>query len=158
MSRIIRFVHMKKEEIELAKKFLDKLENFIRVETSVKLFPPQEYINEVVEEAIREYAKASRISIETAREIMRKYKIIDMIINNLAKRIDIVVEFDSEIWLVEVKDKLRPSGIGELFTYLYWYKKLYKPTKPVRLVYVVHERDVMIEEVCKYYNIKIIYI
>lgn len=159
MSKIIRFVHMKPEEIELAKKFLDIIpQNYLKVETSVKLYPPKEFHEEFVREAILEYARAMNISFKTAYEYFKKYHILEMIYENYAKRIDIVIEYPKEIWIVEIKDKLRPSGIGELMVYDYWYRRNFSPLKPIRLVYAVKYRDIMVEEVCKYHNIKFIYI
>ena len=87
--------------------------------------------------------------------MFEELKLDKMIIENLAKRIDIVVEFPTEIWIVEVKDKLRPSGLGELYFYQYWYKKIYKPEKPVKLVYVAERDDVMVHEYCDRHNITV---
>ncbi len=56
-------------------------------------------------------------------------------------RIDAVVETDKEVWLVEFKDRVRMSGLGQLITYAALYREQYKPTKPVRMLMVAGQND-----------------
>jgi len=57
------------------------------------------------------------------------------------KQADAICETDKEIWIVEFKEKLRPSGIGQLLVYEDLYKYTYKPTKPIKLLMVARLDD-----------------
>jgi len=52
-------------------------------------------------------------------------------------RIDMICITEEEIWIVEFKIRLKYSGVGQLLVYRDWFKRQYKPTKPVKLVCVV---------------------
>jgi len=68
---------------------------------------------------------------------------------------DAICETDSDIWIVEFKERVRPSGIGQLLTYRYFYRKIYKPSKPVKMVMVATIDDEAIREVCQEIGIKV---
>ena len=72
-----------------------------------------------------------------------------------AKEIDAVCETDNEIYIIEFKDRARPSGIGQLLTYRELYIQQEKPRKPVKLRYIVGEGDPQVEETCKRLGIEV---
>jgi len=50
-------------------------------------------------------------------------------------RIDIVIDRPGEVWIIEVKERLRRAGIGELIDYRVHYQEFWKPGKPIHLGY-----------------------
>lgn len=55
-------------------------------------------------------------------------------------RIDAVVYFPQEVWIIEVKPRLLPSALGQIMAYGYWWERESDQTKAHKLV-VVCERD-----------------
>jgi len=64
-------------------------------------------------------------------------------------QIDATCETDTELWIVEFKERLRPSGVGQLLVYKYWHEKTFKPSKPVRLIMVATIDDPAVREFCE---------
>jgi len=59
----------------------------------------------------------------------------------VAKRIDLVVHADKEIWVIEITPKVSKAAVGGCLTYKDLYIKQFKPTKPVRLGIIVEVDD-----------------
>lgn len=72
-----------------------------------------------------------------------------------AFRIDAVMETPAHIYVIEVKDRLRPSAIGQALTYALLYEKKNKPTKPVTPAIVCGMDDPDTHDVCDKYGIKV---
>ena len=72
-----------------------------------------------------------------------------------AFRIDAVIETVSHIYVAEVKDRLRPSAIGQALTYAYLYQKKFKPSKPVVPAIITALNDPDTREVCNKYGIRV---
>ena len=72
-----------------------------------------------------------------------------------AKRIDAVCERPDAIWLLEVKDVLRPSAIGELLTYRALYDRQFRPLRPLRLGVVCGEDDELVRPACEEQGIRV---
>jgi len=70
-----------------------------------------------------------------------------------AKRIDIVIKTMDTIYVCEVKDRLRPSAIGQALTYKTLYKEQFKPTKKVIPAIICEYTDLDMLHVAKVYNI-----
>lgn len=68
----------------------------------------------------------------------------DMWIALHQKRVEAVLENASEIRVVEVKDRLVPSAIGELLTYRELGKSVFNPSKKLRLLCVFQQDDVQL--------------
>jgi len=66
-----------------------------------------------------------------------------------AKRIDAVAEMHDFIHIIEVKKRLLPSGIGQLFTYKSLYQKLFKPRKPIKLWMIAKYDDPAVRNICE---------
>jgi hypothetical protein len=67
------------------------------------------------------------------------------------RRIDCVVEAPEAVWIVEFKERLRPSAVGELIVYRNLYRQQKNPLKPIKLMVVALVddeglHDVLIEE------------
>jgi len=58
-----------------------------------------------------------------------------------AKRIDLVVHADREIWIIEITPKVSKAAVGGCLTYKNLYEKQFKPSKPVRLGIIVEVDD-----------------
>ncbi len=58
-----------------------------------------------------------------------------------AKRIDIVVESATDIWILEVTPKLSKAAVGGVLVYRNMYQDQFKPTKKVRVGIVVEVDD-----------------
>ncbi|RLI83107.1 MAG: hypothetical protein DRP01_09350 [Archaeoglobales archaeon] len=72
-----------------------------------------------------------------------------------AKRIDCVWEKENEIVIVEVKDKVRHSALGQLLAYRDMYIEQYKPRKPVRMLLVCGADDPPVRKVLEKYGIEV---
>lgn len=72
-----------------------------------------------------------------------------------AKRIDVVATTKAAIYVIEVKDRLRPSAVGQALTYKILYEEQFKPSQPVIPSIVTEFGDPDMQHVCDVYNIKV---
>ena len=102
--------------------------------------------------AIFTYDEHVRINTKTPMEVqtdMEKQLWKQM----TAYRIDVVIETNTEIYVCEVKDRLRPSAIGQALTYAHLYHKIHKPKKPVIPAIITALSDPDAKLVCDHYGI-----
>jgi len=78
-----------------------------------------------------------------------------MWLKNTAKRIDAVCIDAAHVHLIEVKEYLLPSGVGQLLLYRKMYLEQHKPKKPIKLWYVAYWPDPDVEELCKELGIEV---
>lgn len=71
-----------------------------------------------------------------------------------SKRIDAVAETPTEIYVIEIKNRLRPSAVGQALTYKTLYLEQFKPEKPVIAAIIARVDDLDMQHVCDVYNIK----
>jgi len=64
------------------------------------------------------------------------------------KRIDAVCITETTCWILEVKERLRPSGIGELAMYRDLFEEQYEVDRPRRMGYVYRTPDPVLYDVC----------
>jgi len=57
------------------------------------------------------------------------------------KRIDVVMEDHSNIYVVEIKERANLECLGRVLSYRYLYIEAFNPTKPVQLVLVTDKPD-----------------
>ena len=126
------FPHFKPHEVEIMRAFLDR--DILRGEYrfDVRLFP------EVIEPA-----PEAEVEMYFAWHMLK------------AKRVDAVCETPDAIWLLEVKDVLRPSAIGELLTYRTLYDRQFRPLKPLRMGVVCGEDDELVRPTCEEQGIRV---
>jgi len=74
---------------------------------------------------------------------------------SIAKRIDAVAETTDTIYVIEVKDRLRPSAIGQALTYKTLYKEQYPTTKNVQPVILTTYTDLDMLHVAEVYHIQV---
>ena len=109
----IRFRHYKPDELELAKDFVRRA-----------MLPGEYYFDYyLLTEAAR------RIAEEQAPPMLK-----DVV--PWMMRVDCVVFIGRKVWIIEFKDRLRPSGLGQLVTYEKLWKEQYGANRPVILGYV----------------------
>ena len=72
-----------------------------------------------------------------------------------AFRIDAVIETPGNIYVAEVKDRLRPSAIGQALTYAHLYPQKYPAKKPVIPAIITAMDDPDTHQVCDKYGIKV---
>ena len=72
-----------------------------------------------------------------------------------SKRIDAVAETVGNIYVIEIKDRLRPSAVGQALTYKTLYEEQFAPHKPVITTIVTELGDLDMQHVCDAYNIKV---
>jgi len=72
-----------------------------------------------------------------------------------AKRIDAVGETVDRIYVVEVKDRLRPSAVGQALTYKLLYERQFKPAKLVVPAIITEFTDPDMEFVCEKFGIRV---
>ncbi len=65
-------------------------------------------------------------------------------------------QFENQsVWLLEVKQKLDPSALGQILIYKHHFERTYHDTVLKGVGIVCEESDSMIEEVCQEYNVHI---
>lgn len=72
-----------------------------------------------------------------------------------SKRIDAVGETENIIYVCEIKDRLRPSALGQALTYKILYEEQFKPQKPVQAAIITEYDDKDMRHVCEHYNVRI---
>ena len=72
-----------------------------------------------------------------------------------SKEIDAVCFEGDTAYIVEFKDRARPSGVGQLLTYRDLFLEQTKWRGKVKLYYIVGEGDPQVEEVCKRLGIEV---
>lgn len=72
-----------------------------------------------------------------------------------SKRIDAVCERKNIIYIIEIKDRLRPSAIGQVLTYLILYQEQFAPEKPLQGVILTEFTDPDMMHVADHYKIKV---
>jgi len=96
------------------------------------------------------------VPLETTRSLALR-KEVERILRLEAKlfvyRIDSVCERDEDIWVLEVKERLRKSGVGEIVTYRMMFEDQYRPEKPIRSGYVYRGEDVDLWNILNAYGI-----
>ena len=70
-----------------------------------------------------------------------------------AKRIDAVCETQGVIFVIEIKDRLRPSALGQALTYKALYEEQFAPSKPVEAVILTEYTDLDMRHVCDLYGV-----
>jgi hypothetical protein len=72
-----------------------------------------------------------------------------------AKRIDAVATTPATIYVIEVKDRLRPSAVGQAITYKILYEEQFKPTKLVIPAIITEFDDPDMRHVCDVLGIRV---
>jgi len=72
-----------------------------------------------------------------------------------AKRIDAVCERKNIIYIIEIKDRLRPSAVGQVLTYLVLYEEQFAPDKNLQGVILTEYTDPDMMHVADVHNIKV---
>ena len=73
-----------------------------------------------------------------------------------SKEIDAVCFEGSTAYIVEFKDRARPSGVGQLLTYAKLFREQEKWGGEIKLMYIVGEGDPQVEKVCKDLGIEVV--
>jgi len=125
----VKFPHYKPEEIEVMRRFLalNRLEGIYTF--WVVLDTPQ--------------------SVE-----LRRKHASEPTIWMWQKQIDAICETEKEIWIIEVKERVRPSAVGQLLVYQDLYVKQYNPVKNVKKLLIARLDDPSIHDTLKRYKIR----
>lgn len=127
-----KFPHFKEHETRILREFLAKKELEGRYEFDVRLFPE-----------IKPLEEGADPGAYYAWLMLR------------AKRIDALCETADTIWILEVKDVLRPSAVGQVLLYADVYDRQFHPLKPLRLGIVAGEDDPVVRPTCDRLGIKV---
>lgn len=126
LERPIKFKHFKREELEIFKDWLAETKPDGYIETDVHLETPE------------------------SLEILRRYPDYPPAFRRPAmKRIDAVWYRPDEIYLLEIKERIRHSAIGELLTYRQLFSEQRRPMKPLRLGIIARHKDLAVQAACK---------
>jgi len=71
-------------------------------------------------------------------------------------RIDAICVKPGAVWIIEFKDRLRPSLIGQLLSYASLYKTQYQPKKPILTAGVVGRDDPTLHPILQEHEIRLI--
>jgi len=126
LERPIKFKHFKREELEIFKAWLAEYKPVGYIETDVHLETP---------ESLEVMRRHPDYPIEFRRPQM--------------KRIDAVWYKRDEIWLLEIKERIRHSAIGELLTYRMLFVEQRRPDLPVRLGIIAKDKDKAVQQACE---------
>lgn len=118
IAETIRYRHYKPDELEIAKEFIRQ--HLLTGTYYFDVYLTTDSTERGFEELGAEYGR--------------------MLIPSML-RIDAICEKDRNVYLIEFKDRLRPTGIGELLTYKKLYIRQFKPSKTVNMVYVYRDPD-----------------
>ena len=72
-----------------------------------------------------------------------------------SKEIDCVCFRNGEVDIIEFKDRVRPSGIGQLLTYAKLFKQYYRFNGKINLIYICGEDDPQTRKVAEDLGIKV---
>ena len=135
MLEALKFPHYKQSEVEIAKRFI------------------------ATNTLVGEYKTDIKLSItETERDKLEPENYRKMWAALKAKRIDMTCETDSNLWIIEIKDLLLPSAIGQLMLYRDMYARQYKPGKEVRLIIVSGHDDYDVRKFAESQGIRVVII
>lgn len=151
----IRLKHYKKQELEIARRYLATLKGFQKIESDVRLYPDPQTIPLAVRSYIDELASRFPELPKPQLEDLKQSE-IKMLLDLKSLKIDLVVHYPLFIDIVEVKDRARPSAIGQLETYAILYKKQYPTFKMIRKILVCEQGDPLVEEACKKLGISVV--
>ncbi|MBW2672732.1 MAG: hypothetical protein JRD89_04840 [Deltaproteobacteria bacterium] len=126
------FPHMKPVEVEIMQRFIELAPLGTEYEYDVRLFPE-----------IKPLAPGADEEAYKAWLLLK------------AKRIDAVAHTPDAIWILEVKDRLRPSAVGQLLVYRDLYDRQFHPLKPLRLGVVCGDDDPLVRPTCAEHGIKV---
>jgi len=117
------FKHLSEEEVVIAKEFIRRVIPDAKVKFDVPL----------------------KSKIPTALETAPpNYKMLWEYLT--AKKIDFVAELPEKIMIVEVKQRLHASAVGQLLLYKKMYIEQYKPLKPIELWHIANYPDLDVIE------------
>lgn len=126
----IRFRHYKPDELEIAKEFVRRA--LVPGIYFFDVYLPTTEVKKAIEALPKEYKRIAYPGM---------------------LRIDAVCLKGKTIWIIEFKERFRPTGIGELMTYKRLFIREYKPKKDVILAYVSSRHDPDLERVLQDYGI-----
>lgn len=72
-----------------------------------------------------------------------------------AKRIDLLIVRKEDIWIFEITPKVSKAAVGGVLSYRDMFKRQYKPHKPVKVGIVVAVDDPAYHNIIDIYNIKL---
>jgi len=127
----IRFRHFKPDELEIAKEFVRK--GLLPGTYFFDVYLPTESVRKAIEALPPRYKRVPYVGM---------------------LRIDAICYKPNLIWILEFKERFRPSGIGELMAYRRVFQKEFKPKQEIILGYIASEKDPDMEKVMNYYNIR----
>jgi len=73
-----------------------------------------------------------------------------------SKEIDAVCFEGDTAYIIEFKDRARPSGVGQLLTYAKLFKEQTRWEGEIKLMYIVGEGDPQVESLCREMGIEVI--
>jgi len=126
------FAHLKKDEIEIAKRFKEQV------------FLPGEYVYDI---------HLDIPELEAPAWWTKKDR--DVWLDSRAKRIDLVVKDKEKHWIIEITPKLNRTAIGGVLSYRDLYKKQFKPGVPVAVGIVCEMDDLAYHKTLEINNIKL---
>jgi len=118
VAEVIKYRHYKPEELQLAK-------DFVR-----RCYLPGNYFFDVY---------LLTYSAKVIEETMAPPALSDIV--PWMMRIDCVVVKPGRIWILEIKQRLRAYGLGQLDAYKQLYQAQFHPTKEISLGYVCRDDD-----------------
>jgi len=113
-----QYTHLKPDEKEIAKRFVANVDF------------PGEYIYDLHLDV-----ETPKVPDHWTNKEIRAYETLR------AKRIDLVVKRDTEIWIFEITPKVSKAAVGGVLTYRDLYIKQFKPHVPVHVGIIVEMDD-----------------
>lgn len=131
----LKLTHLKPDEVIIFKKYYRVMsKNFINMIFDLHL------------------GEGIKLEKEYDENIMRMAKTLSQ------KRVDVVIEYDKEIKIIELKKRAGLDTLGQLLGYEDLYIKEYKPSKKVIKLLVCEEIEPDVETILKKNNIDIFFV
>lgn len=151
----LKYPHMGPYEAYIWDEFLRKTKlKFIRIDYDVRVGVPN--VPDWLIEKLRKLEQQLKQGDESVR---REYEVVKATYESFSAltklRIDAVGETENEVWIFEVKPRAGRTALGQLLAYVDWYRRDFRPTKPLRAACVCIAVDPSLKPVFDRYGIQI---
>jgi len=127
----LKYPHMGVYEALIWERFLSKgLIKFEKLEYDVRVGKAN--VPKWLEDKLR---ALERLIKQDYEKYYKEYEVVKATYESYAAltklRIDVVGHTRDAVWIIEVKTRAGRSALGQVLSYMHWYRIDYKPTKPI---------------------------
>lgn len=149
------FPHYKREETEIMRKFLTKFDIVERITFTVVFPIPEDIFYEFIASILEYYADIFHTPLAATPAFLTEEE-VEMIAYNHALKADALADVGDSYWLIEVKDRPRPSALGQLLCYKEALHDSYWLDKPVQMVLVADYDYPHVRRIIERFGVRVI--